>query len=67
MKATFTDSEKELIKGKIRTIARKHSVSHTYVNMIMNEDRPITTELSLKIFDDLKATVRLFKPVSQSA
>ncbi len=64
MKAEFTDSEKEIFKGKVLAIARKHGVSHTYVNMIINGEQELTTELTLKIYNGLKETAEFFKPIN---
>ena len=64
MKANFTDSEKELLNGKIRALSRKFGVSHTYVYMIMNGERELTTPLATRIYNGLKETAEFFKPVA---
>lgn len=65
MKAIFTESEKELLRGKIRPLARKYGVSHTYLNMILSGERELSTVLSLRIYDGLKETAEFFKPIEE--
>ncbi|PIB28884.1 hypothetical protein BFP77_08180 [Maribacter sp. 4U21] len=64
MKAEFTEIEKATLKGKVRAIARKHGVSHTYVNQIANGEAEIKSDLSSKIYDSLRDTIELFTPKS---
>lgn len=65
MKAIFTESEKELLRGKIRPLARKYGVSHTYLNMILSGDRELNTELATRIYNGLKETAEFFKPIEK--
>ncbi|CAG2532967.1 hypothetical protein MAR621_03161 [Maribacter dokdonensis] len=62
MKAEFTDIEKETLKGKVRGVARKHGVSHTYVNQIISGDADIKSQLSSNIYDSLQQVITLFTP-----
>lgn len=66
MKAEFTEIEKETLKGKVRAIARKHGVSHTYVNQIISGKAKIESQLSSKIFDSLQETIEFFTPKTAS-
>lgn len=62
MKAEFTDSEKEILNGKIRALARKYGVSHTYINQIVSGQIELNSKLSLKIYDGIKDTIEFFTP-----
>ncbi|KQC30206.1 hypothetical protein [Flagellimonas eckloniae] len=63
MKAELTESEKEILMGKVRAIARKHKVSHTYINNIISNDVDIDSNKASKIFEDLKRTIEFFQPI----
>jgi len=66
MKAEFTDPEKEILNGKIRALARKYGVSHTYINQIVSGQIELNSKLSLKIYDGIKDTIEFFTPKTNS-
>lgn len=66
MKAEFTEIEKETLKGKIRSLARKHGVSNTHIHNIVSGKTEIKTDLALKIYDDLKHVAEFFQPKNAS-
>lgn len=67
MKAEFTETEKELLKGHKKALARKLGVSHTYVNKIVSGEYNVETELSQNIFNAAKAALELFTPEPQKS
>lgn len=62
MVASFSESEKKILKGQSSKIAQKYNCTQRYVNYIINGDRNINNELSNNIFNDLNAVVHLLRP-----
>lgn len=62
MIAKFSDDEKTLLKGKASSLANKHECSNKYIHYIINGVREVNSELSKKIYADLKALVELLTP-----
>ncbi|TLP81390.1 hypothetical protein [Maribacter sp. ACAM166] len=65
MKAAFSEIEKEILKGHLSAIARKHGCSHTTVQEIVAGNYKINTPLRKKIHSGLLKTVEFFLPISE--
>lgn len=65
MVASFSDSEKKILKGQKPALAKKHGCSERYVKMIIDGDRNINTPLAKKILDDINTLVDLLSPKTE--
>ena len=65
MKTEFTESEKTILKGHLSAVARKHGATRVYVRDIMNGERNVKSDLSMKIFYDLKKMAGFLTPIDQ--
>lgn len=59
----FTQDEKDLLKGKVLSIARKYGCSHTYINLMLDGEIKIESQKSKKILNGIKETIEFFQPV----
>lgn len=64
MKASFNESEKNLLRGQAAKLAAKHLCSQKYVKLIINGDRDVKSKLSRKVLTDLLALIELLSPQS---
>ena len=62
MIASFTDSEKKLLKGQKSGIAKKHGCSAKYVELIIKGKRAVNFPLAKSIHADLVQLVELLSP-----
>lgn len=62
MIASFTEQEKITLYGQSRNISIKHNCSKKYVNMIINNERNITTNLAKLICEDLRSYLEFVNP-----
>ena len=65
MRAAFTAKEKIILQGQSSKLAAKHNCTQTYVNLIIRGEREISTDLSKKIYQDLKSLIELLSPQSE--
>jgi hypothetical protein len=65
MIASFTDSEKRLLRGQKSGIAKKHGCSTKYVELIIKGERSINFPLAKNIHADLVQLIEILKPDSK--
>ena len=65
MIASFTESEKRLLKGQKSGIAKKHGCSAKYVELIIKGQRSINFPLANSIHADLLRLVEILRPRSK--
>ena len=65
MIASFTDSEKKLLKGQKSGIAKKHGCSAKYVELIIKGQRSINFPLAKNIHVDLIKLIEILRPRSK--
>ena len=65
MIASFTDTEKRLLKGQKSGIANKHGCSAKYVELIIKGQRTINFPLAKNIHADLVQLIEILSPKSK--